>query len=305
MGKAPGRDQREPMERLVRLATALHHAGEHGVPAAELATVAGFAEGADPSSQLSREFRHMRNVGWRIDNIAGPGASAVYRMTSVDNRLGVRLDPRQQAALRRAVLMADRADLAVRLGLAGQDAPAEVAATIPATDAGGDLGVVIRAIRHRALLRYRYSGTPRSVHPVALEARGGTWYLRAREEGGEQVKSFVVDRMIDVEAGEPGSADPVESVHRTGLNPLSWQVDPPVEVTLRTAQRFVPDVRRWLGEESSVSPAEDDQVDLVYVVTHRAALRQRLVELGTRVRVVGPAEVRDELIDELAEMAGE
>ncbi len=296
------------MERLVRLATALHHAGDQGVPAAELATVAGFAEGADPSSQLSREFRHMRNVGWRIDNIAEPGTPAVYRMTSVDNRLGVRLDPRQQAALRRAVLMADRADLAVRLGLAGQDAPAEIAAALPTADAGSSLGVVIRAIRHRALLRYRYSGSPRTVHPVALEARGGTWYLRARQEGeaagGDRVKSFVVDRMIDVEAGEAGSADPVESVHRTGLNPLSWQVDPPVEVTLRTPVRFAPDVRHWLGEETSSSPA-GDELDLVYVVTHRAALRQRLVELGTRVRVVGPADVRDELIAELAEMVVE
>jgi hypothetical protein len=39
-------------------------------------------------------------------------------------------------------------------------------------------------------------------------------------------------------------------------------------------------------------------------VTNRAALRQRLYELGRRVVLVGPEEIRSELLDDLRELKG-
>ena len=167
MSKAPGRDAREAMERLVRLASVLHHAGERGVPAANLLDVAGWTEAADGISALKRDFRHLDALGWQIDNIADQGLDAIYRMRTVDNRLRVRLSAEQQAALRRAVLLVDRADLADRLGLTGSDKPVEVTATLQgaALDA---LDTVVRAVRQRALLRFRYKGTDRLVHPQSL-----------------------------------------------------------------------------------------------------------------------------------------
>ena len=38
-------------------------------------------------------------------------------------------------------------------------------------------------------------------------------------------------------------------------------------------------------------------------MTHRAAFRARLYELGRRVRVLGPDDVRDEIIAELTAIA--
>lgn len=305
--RPPGREQREPMERLVRLAAVLHHAGERGVLGSELIRIAGFAGGADPGSQLAREFRHMRTVGWSIENIAEPGEPARFRMTSVDNRLRLRLTPAQQAALRRAVLLADRADLVRRLALVEGEEAAAAPAIVPVADPDPGLDVVLRAVRHRALLRFRYAGTDRVVHPASLRAVDGTWYLRGREEGGDIIKTFVVARMGDPVSDVPGSATTPAPVRHVGLDPMGWQVDPPVEVTLRTAERFVPDVVAWLGEPAARSGPEraEGAVDLTYRVSHRAALRRRLVELGTRVRIVSPDSIRDELIAELAEMAGE
>ena len=98
----PGRDQREPMERLVRIAAVLRAHPQQGVPSETLTAVAGFT-GADSADQLAREIRHLNRQGWRIENIAGPGDTAVWRMTAVDNRLRVRLTADQQTALRRAV----------------------------------------------------------------------------------------------------------------------------------------------------------------------------------------------------------
>jgi predicted DNA-binding transcriptional regulator YafY len=293
------------MERLVRLAAVLHGAGRHGVPATTLIEVAGFEGGADPASQLGRELRHMRDLGWQIDRVSADGEPAVYRMTSVDNRLSVRLTPGQQAALRRAVLLADRADLADRLAL--PETTVEVPAAVPAGTPDDRLAVVIRAVRMRCLLRFGYAGSRRVVHPDSVRAQNGTWYLLALEEGSGRAKVFVVSRMSEVEADQPGSARAFPRERHPGLHPMSWKVDPPVEVTLSAPTAFVPDVERWLGTPVSYAKVggPDDEVELVYVVTNRSALRARVYQLGTRVRVLGPEEVRAEILAELAEMAGE
>jgi hypothetical protein len=113
--------------------------------------------------------------------------------------------------------------------------------------------------------------------------------------------------MKDPEVGAPGSARALPAVHHTGLHPMTWEIDPPVEVSLQTTADFEPDVRRWLGEPLSVErvPGEgEDAVLIRYRVTHRAALRARLNELGRRVRIVGPEDVRAEVVAELAAAAG-
>lgn len=297
-----GGKQRIPMERLVRLVSRLQLAGARGVPANNLVEIAGF-DGDDPVSQLGREFRHLRALGWQIDNIGAEGEAGIYRMTSVDNRLRLKLTPGQQAALLRAVLLANRDDLVERLGLEAADHPPEVVAAVPV---GGDdaLTAVTQALRLGCVLRFRYNGSARVVHPDSVRTQNGKWYLRGHEDGTELIKAFVVSRMSEVSADAPGTAVPITSSRHTGLHPMSWEVDPPIEVTLRSPSEYAPDVRRWLGTPDSETEAEG-VTEFVYVVTHRAALRSRIYELGPRVQIVGPASIRDEIINELAFMAGE
>ncbi len=304
MAKAAGRDQREPMERLVRLARVLHHAGKVGVETPTLLMVAGFEGRKDGASQLAREFRQMRTLGWQIDNIGGSGELGRYRMTTVDNRLRLRLTPAQQTALRRAVLLADRDGLVERLGLPDSERPADLSAAVPTGPADPALAAVMRAVRLRCILRYRYSGVDRVVHPDSVRTQHGTWYLLGHENGSDLAKWFVVSRMQDVRSDPPGTATPTPTTRHTGLHPMTWEIDEPTEVTLRASDEFAPDVRRSLGPPHSET-ATDGVVEMVYRVTHRAALRHRLCELGPRVELVGPEDVRRELLDELAEMAGE
>ena len=291
------------MERLVRLAMVLHHAGPEGVPAATLVRVAGFEGGADPGSQLARELRHMRNVGWQIDNIAPSGEDARYRMTSVDSRLRVRLTDPQQSALRRAVLLADRGDLADRLGLPAESAPTDLATALAASTDEEALETVLRAVRQHCLLHFRYKGSMRVVHPGSVRATNRTWHLRALEDGDDRVKDFVVSRMSEVSADAPDTARIVSTVSHPGLDPMSWEIDPPVEVTIRCATDYAPDVRRWLGTPLSET-TYDDETELVFMNTYRAGLRSRLYQLGDRVRLVGPPEIRAEIVAELSAMAG-
>ncbi len=292
------------MERLVRLVSVLSHAGRAGVPAITLLEAAAFPGSGDPITQLNHDFKHLRTLGWEIANTAPSGEPAHYRMTGVDNRLRVALTPGQQAALRRAVLVADRADLVERLGLAPGDKPDEVPAVMGQLVAADGLSVVVDAVRRSRLLRFDYKGKTRVVHPQSLRVQNTTWYLRGCEEGDETIKAFVVSRMQQVTADAPETATRPPVAPHQSIHPMSWEIDPPIEVTLRAPDEHVADVRRWLGVPQGEHPG-DNMTELVYRVTNRAALRSRIYLLGRRVSVVGPDEIRDELLTELAQMAGE
>jgi hypothetical protein len=86
---------------------------------------------------------------------------------------------------------------------------------------------------------------------------------------------------------------------------MSWEIDPPVEVTVRTSPEYADDVRRWLGDPIADPVVEPDATTLTYRVTNRAAFRARIYQLGARVVVLGPEDVRRQILDELATMAGE
>lgn len=293
------------MERLVRIAATLRSVGEVGETGDRLIQIAGF-DGKNPADLLKRDIRYLTELGWDIENVSGPGTPARYRMRAVDNRLRVVLEPAQLRALQRAVLLADRDDLVARLGLSGEDVvPAEFGVAVPTVGYDDRLDAVLTAVRLRAVLRFGYKGSPRVVHPESVRTQNGTWYLRGQEDDDADgpVKAFVVTRMDEVSADEPGSARTVAPPRHTGLHPMSWEIDDPVEVRLRAERRYEPDVRRWLGWPAEVT-TEDDHVLMTYRVTNRAALRARLFELGTRVVLLGPEEVRAELVADLRKRAG-
>lgn len=306
MANRPGRDQRAPMERLVRIAAVLRASGDVGLPGRRLAEIAGFDTDGAGMDQLARDIRHLTARGWQIENIAGQGEPSTYRMRAVDNRLRVRLSLPQLRALQRAVLLADRADLGQRLGLSDVEGGGEpdVVAGLPTSHHDERLDAVLRAVRLRSLLRFEYKGSQRSVHPESVRTQNGKWYLRGQEDDDPDgpIKAFVVGRMGEVEVDDPGSARRIPAPRHTGLHPMAWEIDSPIDVTLRTSPDFEPDVRRWLGPPAGVE-ADGKEVVMRYRVTNRAALRARLYELGRRVVLVGPEEVRRELIADLEERA--
>jgi predicted DNA-binding transcriptional regulator YafY len=153
-------------------------------------------------------------------------------------------------------------------------------------------------------LRFRYGGRDRLVHPESVRSQNEHWYLRGLEDGTDVVKAFVVSRMSAVAIDRPDTAQRVNAEPSLTLHPMRWQVDPPVDVTVRTTSAYRLDVVRWLGKPSSET-SEGETVDMTYAVTNRAALRTRLYELGPRVELISPDEVRLEIVDELLTAADE
>lgn len=295
MAAGPGRDQRPGMERLVRLITMLN-ASELGVRAETL--IAAVLPGeADPEAKhraLNRDIEHLNKLGWDIRNVAPVGEDGLYRMYARDNRLRVHLNPAQRGQLLRAAIAAGRQDVARHLdddarparGGAGQD------------KSGHELDLAQRAAAQRCLIHFDYRGNRRVVHPDRVHTGPSGWYLTGREDGQDVTKEFVVARMSDVSLDDPGTASPVADATRPSLDPLSWLEDEPTDVTLEMDAQHLPIAESLLGTPSSLDSV-DTRSRATWTVTNRAVFRLRIYELGTRVRVASPSELRLEIETEL------
>jgi predicted DNA-binding transcriptional regulator YafY len=266
------------MERLVRILLTLSDRADAGVSARKLCTVAGYAADTDSGlSALRRDLRDLRKHGWAIQSDGEEGAEGHYVLHARDNRMAVLLTPGEQAAL--------------------QEALRDAAADVPVPP--DFLAQLERAVEQRCLIRFSYRHKVRTVHPHTLHNGPSGWMLRGREVETGVVKEFVVRRIAgDVELDRPGTAAVPEPVPKRSFDPMTWDVDPPREVVLATTPDFEYEVCRVMTG-SRVIDRDDDVVIVSVPVTHRAAFRSRLLELGLRVRVVEPSQAREAVFDAL------
>ena len=147
--------------------------------------------------------------------------------------------------------------------------------------------------RKASLVSMTYRGQLRQVHPVRLHTTPAGWWLRARDEDG-MVKWFRLDRMTSVQLAEPWSADPDIEDPGDSLNPHTWAEDPPQSVHLSVPVEHLHSVLLTFPHaEVDRGGAAEAQVQIE--ITNRAAFFGWLVEMGTRVRLTGPADVVDDV----------
>jgi predicted DNA-binding transcriptional regulator YafY len=291
-------------ERLVQLLFVLTRSGGQ-VPADELVRVAGYraTDAAGRRRQLARDLDQLRRAGWDIRNEAGPGEDARFRLVTGDLRFRVRFAPDEQAELQRVARVAGLPRVARMV--AGPAAPDDEPAVVSVAPDPGPLDLALHAVENRCLLRFRYRNLLRAVHPDSLHPRASGWYLRGREDllgaqGPGPAKLFRLDRMSEARTDEPGTAvAPGPEGERVSIDPVTWHRDPPLTAVVGTAAEHVPHVTDLLGRPAASREQADGAVVLEIPVTHRAAFRARLYELGTRVRLLGPEELRSEVRAEL------
>lgn len=260
----------------------LSAAGQTGRSAGELADAIGF--GGTPESrreQLARCVRDLQAVGVDIVNVAEPGSEARWVLRPTDSRIRVAFTPAQQAELARAALLVDRS----RPPGGGPNEHIE----IHPPELPPDADRVLRAVTARCRLRFSYNGRARNLDPVTMLRGFGGWAVSGVDRDTDQYRTYYLRRMSDVTTGPPGSAGDIGSAGRRGTDPLTWQVDPPLEATVRVLPGHGSDTERLLG-----APRHRDGDDWEYLVTNRWAFFARLTELGERVRLSGPAPLRDQ-----------
>ena len=270
------------MERLIRMLVALADRGDPGVSARKLAVIAGYPGDTESGlAALRRDVRRLRQVGWDIESAGDDGVDGRYVLHARDNRMALLLSPGEQAALQQALRAAD--------------------ADIPPPP--GHLADLERAVHRHCLAWFSYRQRPRTVHPYLLHNGPSGWMLRGREVESGLVKEFVVRRMADdVVIGQPGSAEPPGAVPRLSFDPMTWEVDPPLEVVLATSRGFEREVRRVMSGGRVVG-GRDDEVLMAVMVTNRVAFRSRLLELGPQVRVISPPEAVELVVAALRRLA--
>jgi predicted DNA-binding transcriptional regulator YafY len=282
MPKAAGRDQLGPMERVVRILIALTESGEQGLGARRLCQIANLPGNESGLTQLRRDLAQLRrDGGWDIVSSGEQGEAGRYVLHAHDNRLELLLTAGERAALQQA---------SVAVGTDIPDPPTRLAE-------------LEHAVERHCLVGFGYKHRPRTVHPHTLHNGPSGWMLRGREVESDTVKEFVVARIAgSVTLDDPGSAEVPEDIPRHDFNPMSWQLDPPETVTVATATAFAEEALQLLTG-SQVIERTDDEVIIEVPVTHRAAFRSRMAELGVRVRFVGESANADEMISALRRLA--
>jgi predicted DNA-binding transcriptional regulator YafY len=206
----------------------------------------------------------------------------------------VHLTPAQRGQLLRAAIAAGRHDVARHL----DDDARPPRHTTESDKPGHELDLAQRAAAQRCLIHFDYRGHRRVVHPVRLHTGPSGWYLTGREDDQVVTKEYVVARMTDVTLEDPGTATRVADATRPSLDPLSWLVDEPTDVTLEMDTEHLPLADNLFGTPSSLD-SSGSHAEATWSVTNRAVFRCRVYELGTRVRVASPPELRQEIEAEL------
>jgi predicted DNA-binding transcriptional regulator YafY len=248
--------------------------------------------GRDPgdSNAVTTFFRDLRNLkkaGWMIESTT-IGLQERYVLTVVDPRLRASFTGAERAQLLRAAQAAG-------LGQLYQDLDPSLEDGTPTTGFHA-LDLAQRAIASRCLALFGYRGRDRVVHPYDLTHKPGGWILRGREEGSEVVKSFYLERAEEFDIDRPGTAGAIPAdLPPLNLDPMRRLEHDPVHVEVECPDEAVPDAVAALGANGHVERpgTGPGHTSVTVVVTNTEAFLDRLFELGTRARLVGPQSTRD------------
>ena len=163
------------------------------------------------------------------------------------------------------------------------------------------------AVRDRSVIRFGYRGEPRRVEPHGLLFRDGYWYLAGRDLDRNAPRNFRVDRMEGaVETGPPGSFERPEFEPNEALPRQPWLAGAEDILTAVVAVDGVLAGKSTaeLGEVAVREQRPDGSTVFAFPVTNRAAFRGWLLGLGRHAEVLGPPELRAEVVAWLEALAG-
>jgi len=280
----------KPEERYVKLLAILPvtRPGRSALELAELLELKGTDE--SKREALARDVRSLSKLGIVISNVAEPGGEATYILVPGDSRIRREFPENEWAELLRAQELVTRPVASDVAGAAASSAP-QVQMAPPAQH----LGLVQRALTARCVLCFNYNGKARRVSVAVLHPGSSGWMVSGIDMDVSEERTFLLLRMSAVHLEEPGSAIRTEQPARGSPDPLTWQVDPPLTAHLMVPTEFVADVEQQLGATAALAESTTSTVPMTVEVVNRWPFLARLVQLGPRVRLLGPADLRAQL----------
>jgi proteasome accessory factor C len=184
---------------------------------------------------------------------------------------------------------------AVRKVRAALGIPETVADVLP-TGPMASVPMLRRAIADRQQVRLAYQGRGddapqvRVVDPWALHVMDGAWYLQGHDHGADDLRTFRLDRVADVEV-----LDAIRTVDAPSTLPPPRYVPGPddLEVVLEVAVEG-----RWLldaVDADEVDDHDDGSVRVRLRTDEPGWLARLVLTAGGDARVVDPASLRDDV----------
>lgn len=324
-----GRTADARLERLLHVLPAASRDG--GAPLAELAAALDTTEQvlvADLEEVTARVFYHPG--GWpddlqilvepdRVRVLHAGGLTRPVRLNARETlclalalRGGIASSHVGDPEVRRALLRRAEAHLGRGLGDDPDDAPHPFVVTDDAPDEGEHRETLMRAARDRTpcAILYLKPGAPdvdvRVIHPYALVAAEGTWYVVAHCCTRDGIRLFRVDRVLEAAPADgtfdvPDDFDVDDYVDDGRV----YHADDETEVRIRYSKR----VARWLRERTAlgVGPLADE-ADGAVVARHRVADPHwavgHVLQYGADAEVLGPEALRAMVREVAGRLAG-
>jgi proteasome accessory factor B len=199
--------------------------------------------------------------------------------------------------------------LAATTGLGGTGGPHPGPAGVPATDLPTDerVATAFGAVAACQAVRFGYRGSERHLDPWHLSFRRGQWYLSGRDHARDTERMFRLDRMdgpLELD-GPPGAFD--RPGGRAAEIPPPWRLGDDEEVT---AELWVDAVQAdWvadeLGPEARRHPESDGSARFTVRVTNRGAFRSFVLGLLDHAELLGPEDLRRDLVGWLVAAGGQ
>jgi proteasome accessory factor B len=264
---------------------------------------------------FERDKETLRELGVPVEvtpvDPSNPDSSEGYRIPKASYYLpDPGLEPDELAALHLAATAVrlpgtQGAEALWKLGGAVGDAGAPAAvADLPGSE---HLVALFATVSERRTATFTYRGVARTVDPWRISFRNGHWYLTGRDHAAGEERSYRVDRFESaVGAGPPGGFErPAPAAAGEGSRP-PWLLGEEERVTARLLVDA--DQAGWavghLGEGAVAERRPDGGVVVEVPVTNRAAFRSFVLGFLDHAEVLGPPELRADLVAWLEALAG-
>jgi len=314
----------DKLERLMNLTAALVDA-ERPLSAEDIRQrVAGYAEGKEAFRRtFERDKDELRELGVPIKVVPVPGTFPEEQGYWVERSryempdLGLETD--ELAALRfalQAVQIGDPEETVAgalrRLGGAvdptnpdiGEDA--DLIADLPVDPSVFPLFSAVMESRAAHFGYLRAGETVRkSVEPWHLDFRRGHWYLHAFDRERSEPRNYRLDRIIgEVVLDEPSTfTSPRISASTVELDPWEFGEDSPITATLLVDGDQARFATETLGTSTIVEKRANGSIVFEVGITSRAAFRSYVLSFLDHAEILGPSELRLDMISWLTEIA--
>jgi proteasome accessory factor B len=230
------------------------------------------------------------------------------------------LDPDELAALHLAASAVRLEGTAAEEGLAklavmqGQGAGAgeppsgghDPGLDVTALPAQSDVGALFGAVVDRRPVRFTYRGEERTVDPYRLDFQRGRWYLTGFDHRRGEERLYRLDRIAS-EVVVLDDAPPFERPATvTPSGPIdSWRLGDgePVMARLAVDAPQAPWVIDQLGRDAVAEQRSDGSVVVELPVTNRESFRSFALSFLDHAEVLGPPELRDDMVAWLEDVA--